>query len=364
MSQLELNCAENIIARLKVDGGTRVFPGILQPAGALLDLYGEEIRARAFETGDGSGELMLRPDFTVAVVRHHLESGRRSARYVYAGPVFRRQGAYQSSSSEFLQAGFEEFGRQDKAAADADAFALAAEVLGDLDLRPSTGDIGILKAAVESLETTRARKAALLRHTWRPARFRSMMSRFSATGSVTASRQALLERARRLGVPQVVEEAGPIVGLRELDEIEERMAVLEADTTTPPLDSGQVSAMDSILSFRGSSVAAAERLRGLQASLPCLGSALDLLEDRLTRIEGLGFDASELAFEGSYGRTAMEYYDGFVFGFYAPARPDLPAAASGGRYDELSRILSRGRRIPSVGAILRPDVLCSLGWRG
>ena len=30
-----------------------------------------------------------------------------------------------------------------------------------------------------------------------------------------------------------------------------------------------------------------------------------------------GIDAERLPFEASYGRTSMEYYDGFVFGFYA-----------------------------------------------
>ena len=38
-----------------------------------------------------------------------------------------------------------------------------------------------------------------------------------------------------------------------------------------------------------------------------------------------GVDVDNLDFEGSsYGRTSMEYYDGFVFGFYAETRPDLP----------------------------------------
>ena len=35
-----------------------------------------------------------------------------------------------------------------------------------------------------------------------------------------------------------------------------------------------------------------------------------------------GVDVAGLDFEASYGRTSMEYYDGFVFGFYAESRPD------------------------------------------
>ena len=61
--------------------GAEVFePSILQPAGALLGLYGEEIRARAFVTQDPlKGEMMLRPDFTVPLVQQHMDAGRAAA---------------------------------------------------------------------------------------------------------------------------------------------------------------------------------------------------------------------------------------------------------------------------------------------
>ena len=65
----------------------------------------------------------------------------------------------------------------------------------------------------------------------------------------------------------------------------------------------------------------------------------------------------KLDFEASYGRTSMEYYDGFVFGFYSEARPDLPPVASGGRYDALTQRLGQGKSIPAVGGVIRPDIL-------
>mgnify|MGYP000353704886 CR=1 FL=1 len=41
----------------------------LLPAETLLDLYGEDIRARAYVTNDPvMGERMMRPDFTVPIV--------------------------------------------------------------------------------------------------------------------------------------------------------------------------------------------------------------------------------------------------------------------------------------------------------
>ncbi|HHI69692.1 MAG TPA: ATP phosphoribosyltransferase regulatory subunit, partial [Rhodobacteraceae bacterium] len=74
-----------------------------------------------------------------------------------------------------------------------------------------------------------------------------------------------------------------------------------------------------------------------------------------------GVDVQALDFEGSYGRTTLEYYDGFVFGFYAETRPDLPAVASGGRYDALTSVLGQGRSIPAVGGVIRPELVLELG---
>ena len=72
-------------------------------------------------------------------------------------------------------------------------------------------------------------------------------------------------------------------------------------------------------------------------------------------------DVAMLEFEASYGRSSMEYYDGFVFGFYAERRPDLPPVATGGRYDALTRQLGRGREIPAVGGVIRPGLVIDLG---
>ena len=62
-------------------GAIPVETSILQPAETLLDLYGEDIRARAYVTSDAlRGEQMLRPDFTVPVVQMHMEHGAEPAR--------------------------------------------------------------------------------------------------------------------------------------------------------------------------------------------------------------------------------------------------------------------------------------------
>jgi histidyl-tRNA synthetase len=93
MTPLEAETAR-LAVLFRAAGADPVAPSVLQPAGTLLDLYGEDIRARAYTTRDPArGELMLRPDFTVPVIEHHLATGRAAGRYTYSGPVFRMQEA-------------------------------------------------------------------------------------------------------------------------------------------------------------------------------------------------------------------------------------------------------------------------------
>ena len=84
-------------------------------------------------------------------------------------------------------------------------------------------------------------------------------------------------------------------------------------------------------------------------------------DDVLEALERAGLAPDSLEFEASYGRTQMEYYDGFVFGFSVPKRPDLPPVATGGRYDALTRRLGGGHEIPAVGGVIRPDQVVALG---
>ena len=68
--------AERLYAAFLAAGAAPVEADIRRPADTLLDLDGEDIRARAYVTHDPiRGEMMLRPDFTVPVVQAHMASG-------------------------------------------------------------------------------------------------------------------------------------------------------------------------------------------------------------------------------------------------------------------------------------------------
>ena len=119
--------------------------------------------------------------------------------------------------------------------------------------------------------------------------------------------------------------------------------------------------LDAVTAVRETSDNALQRLRDLAVDMPAISAAVDRFAERLEALEARGIAAAELEFEASYGRSQMEYYDGFVFGFHAETRPDLPPVATGGRYDALTRQLGRGREIPAVGGVVRPALVLELG---
>ena len=355
----------SILAVLSSTGAMRVEPAALQPADVLLDLYGEDIRARAFVTRDEGAEMMLRPDFTVPIVQLHMDGGADPARYAYCGPVWRRQEWGSDRPREYLQAGLEIFAATDPAAADAEVMALVVEALGDAPVDLVTGDLGLVLAAIDALDTTEARKAALRRHVWRPARFRALLHRYGdGQAAATAARADLLAAEHAGHTPALVSAAGTAVGLRAPADVAARVARLAAEAATPPLDPQAVAGIEAILAVEGSAPAALARLETLARTLPGLAPAVARTSARLDALAARGIPPERLRFEAGFGRTSLEYYDGFVFGALPRDRPDLPAIASGGRYDALTRALGAGAGvpagIPAVGGMIRPEALVAL----
>jgi ATP phosphoribosyltransferase regulatory subunit len=328
--------------------GQVVKADVLQPAETLLDLYGEDIRARAYLTSDPlRGEMVLRPDFTVPVVQMHMESRADPARYTYAGKVLRKHDIDETRATEYVQVGYEVFDGQNPAQADAEVFAAMAEGLDGLPVRAATGDIGVLMAAVRGLRTTDARKAALLRHIWRPGRFRALLKRFGSD-KVPPARAALL------AADDPFSGAGSDIGLRSRAEVAARIDALRADAAAAPIAAEEIALIDAILGLRQTATNVLSVLRDIAVDMPAIGDAVSGMDARLSALTARGVDVATLDFEGSYGRTSLEYYDGFVFGFYAIDRPDLPPVATGGRYDALTAQLGQGRAVPAVCGVIMP----------
>lgn len=330
--------AQRLLALFTGRGAEVVETDILQPAGPFLDLYGEDIRARAYRVADPiRGEMMLRPDHTVPLLRRHIEEGAGEARYAYAGEVFRRQERAEGPS-EYVQVGYEVIGAGPEA--DAEVLAAMAEALAGTGARPVTGDIGLLIAAVDSLDTTDRRKAALMRHIWRPARFDALLDRFAGPAP-----------ERDVAAAEAAIEAYPENGLRTAGEVRERLEALREDAAQPPVPALQIEAMRALEDLSGPASTIPDRLSDLARALPGLAGAATRMERRVADCRAAGLP--DLPFDASHGRGALEYYDGMVFAFAAPGRPPV---ATGGRYDALATALG-GEAVTAVGGVIRPHAL-------
>jgi len=342
--------AKRLAVVFEATGAEVVELNFLQISNVLLDLYGEDIRGRAFITNDPVyGEMMLRPDFTIPIVEQHMANSVSPARYTYCGKVFRRQEEFPDRPREFLQVGYEIFDGANPEKADAEVFSLVNEALNGFPVRIATGDIGILMAAVRSLSTTETRKKALLRHIWRPNRFRTLLNQFSGLSSKPQPNQDFEDYNKLLDKFQTI-------GSRNVQEIKERLQQIKLESETDPIDPEEVKILDELFSLKHRCTVALNHLEKLSKKMPGIELTVDNFAKRLAFLEKNGIKVDLLDFEGSYGRTSMEYYDGFVFGFYSEIHTELAPVATGGRYDALTARIGQGKKIPAVGAVLRPDL--------
>lgn len=340
---------QRLLAAFRAAGAVEVAPDILLPADTLLDLYGEDIRARAYITDDPlRGEVVLRPDFTVPIVQMHMAGGAEPARYCYLGEVFRKQdpGDHRPAvprDNEYLQAGFEVFDRNAQGA-DVEVFALIHRLLAPLGLTAVMGDMGLVRDAILALPLAQPRREALLHHIWRPLRFDRLLARFAGPGA-----------ARTLP-----DSDAPWTGLRRPDEMADRIARLQADAAEAPLPQAAVEGLNAVLHVAGPADQALHQLQDLATAQPRLAPAVARLKARLDALAAAGIDLATLRFDAGLGRGTMEYYDGMTFTFLNPREPEGPPVASGGRYDRLTAELGRGRAIPAVGGIIRPGLVAEL----
>ena len=349
-------------------GAEDVEPAALQPADLLLNLYGEDLRARAYVTDDPvQGDLILRPEFTAPVaLLHRSRNAAAPARYAYAGSVWRRQNPGSARPTEFLQAGVEAIGEADAVVADAEIFALTARALaecGPLDV--ATGDLSIARAAISGLGLPARRAGLLRRHLWRPARFRALLESFGPGGGEASDlRKGLLAAAEagEAALAGFIAEAAPEAGLRSPQEIAARATALAQEAASPPLDPARIAFVEALLAVKGPGPQALADMQALAAEAPAetaaaLAPALERMARRLDALSARGH--ADLPFDASFGR-ALEYYDGFTFEFRRPDMPHLPPLGGGGRYDALTARLGlgpSGAGLPAIGAAVRPEAM-------
>ena len=350
--------AETLLQSFAEAGYQRAEPAVLQPAEPFLDLSGEDIRKSLYLTTDPSGEeLCLRPDLTIPVARDYLASSRAGhpAGFSYLGAVFRYRGG---RPSEFLQAGIESFGRQDRAAADAEMLALALKatsaVGADVEIR--TGDVALFTALIDALGLYPVWRRRLMKDFNRKITLDQDMERLTVASAAARNEYegvlaALAGSDRKAALALVTDlmsiAGATAVGGRTVAEIADRF--LEQST----LKGGALprNALNLIKRFLGISGTPAEAIAGLRslaadASLD-IGAAIDQLEARVGFMAKQGIDTAKVRFATSFGR-GLDYYTGFEFELQRKGNGVEPLVA-GGRYDGLLSQLGATAPIPAVG---------------
>jgi ATP phosphoribosyltransferase regulatory subunit len=363
--------ADALLASFAQAGYVRAEPAVLQPAEPFLDLSGEDIRKSLYLTTDMSGdELCLRPDLTIPVARDYLASRRagQPAGFSYLGPVFRHRW---NQPSEFLQAGIESFGRQDRAAADAEMLALALEAtsaFGVDDVEIKTGDVALFNTLIDALQLYPVWRRRLIKDFNRKISLTEDIERLTlktAPGrneyeGVLAALAGSDRKAALALVTDLMSIAGATnVGGRTVAEIADRF--LEQSTLKAgalPRDAASI--IKRFLGIAGDPDDAVAQLRLLAADAKVdIHAAIDQLESRIGFMAARGIDVGKTRFSTSFGR-GLDYYTGFEFELHKSGNGVEPLVA-GGRYDGLMTQLGAATPIPAVGFSVWVEALTKIG---
>jgi ATP phosphoribosyltransferase regulatory subunit len=352
-------------------GYVRSEPAILQPAEPFLDLSGEDIRKSLYLTTDAGGEeLCLRPDLTIPVARAYLASGDvgKPVGYSYLGPVFRYRGG---RPSEFLQAGIESFGRQDRTAADAEMLALALEAVaafGVHDVETRTGDVALFNALIDALDLYPVWRRRLIKDFNRKVSLEQDLERLTIASSTSRNEYegvlaALAGSDRKAAlalVTDLMSIAGTTnVGGRTVAEIADRF--LEQSTLKGgALPRDALNLIKRFLAISGEPDDAIGQLRALASDAKLdIGGAIDQLESRVGFMAARGIDIGKTRFSTSFGR-GVDYYTGFEFELHQKGNGVEPLVA-GGRYDGLMTRLGAATPIAAVGFSVWVEALTRIG---
>jgi ATP phosphoribosyltransferase regulatory subunit len=353
-----------ILSHFAREGFARREPRLLQPASVFLDRSGEDFRGRLYLTSDSSGaEFCLRPEYTIPVCLDYLgsrEAGRPAA-FAYGGSIFRCPEGGMAGRGEYLQAGLESFGRDDREAADAEILASAleaAKTAGARDLEVRIGDAGLVATFLDRLdlppvwrrrvEAGRARRQTLAAIFTRPAR----NGGGEQAGVLAALAKADPQDARRL-VEDLFSIAGiRAVGGRSAGEIAERFLDQATLAEGVGVSSEKRALAEAFFAVEGAPDAASAALRHLASDARLdLGAALDFFDTRSSFIAARGLFLDDMTFSASFARH-LDYYSGFVFEARHAHQSDGAPVIGGGRYDRLLRTLGAKMDIPAVGAAI------------
>jgi ATP phosphoribosyltransferase regulatory subunit len=352
-----------IRAALAAAGAKSVDAPILQPLNLLLDLAGEAMRARLFVVqGEGGAEACLRPDFTVAVARRHIESGAVAGRYAYEGPAF-RAAPHGDQPEEFVQLGVELFAPAGGATVEADAEIAglawrAAQAGGRDDLTLWLGDVDLFSAFIGALSLPDILAARLKRVAGRPRLLNAELARAGETAERATQGQlaAMLSGLSTAKAAAMLEEVWALAGVepvggRGASEIAARLVRRAEAAVAPSLTQAQAAAIHAFMAISEAPEEGLRQVRALGGRSAGLDAALADWQARLGCLSEVPVE--RMRFAPALGH-AFDYYDGVTFEVRSDALGAERPVASGGRYDGLLARLGEATAAGAVGCVVRP----------
>jgi ATP phosphoribosyltransferase regulatory subunit len=350
-----------------------IAPDIIQPADMFLESSGENIRARTYVFTDPAGaELCLRPDLTVPACRYHLSHAKDmggEARYCYSGTAFRFSRAKDARlhPSEFDQAGIEWFSAGDPVAAEAEVLNLAlraVEAAGLKHHRITTGDLGLFRALLSSIDMPDRWRRRLLHHFWRPNAFRELLDLL--TGERERSRSSISPHVDAVAdcddkgalayVEKLLLGGVPLIGGRSTQQIASRLREKAQDRSERRLSPEARRRIDDYLSIVAPLQRSVPLLERFAEGAPVFAAALDRFSQRLRELKRRRINLEGATFSAVFGRS-LEYYTGLVFEIEADIAGVTVQIAGGGRYDSLMSDIGSPIAIPAVGCAIHTERL-------
>ncbi|MCY6382275.1 ATP phosphoribosyltransferase regulatory subunit [Hoeflea prorocentri] len=353
---------EEVLALFAERGAEAVDIPVIQPADPFLDMAGEDLRRRIFLTESETGKsLCLRPEFTIPVCLRHIElQPGTPRRYAYHGQVFRQR---RDGGNEFYQAGIEDLGNMDMAAADAAAVKDAADTLAALlpgaQLITTLGDQTVFEAVVESLGLPDGWQTRLIRAFGDAGQLDALLGSLSKPSAplpgLDGEVAALLSAGDEDGLAALLDKRMRASGLmsnasRTPAEIAARVFE-KARLSSVHLDAKALDvlktflALDTPLADAPDALAAFARIAGLD-----IAAALTAFDDRVSALKKSGFSLDQSHYRAAFGRP-LDYYTGLVF----EHSTNGAVLAGGGRFDRLLTLLGAQTTIPAVGFSLWLD---------
>jgi ATP phosphoribosyltransferase regulatory subunit HisZ len=319
----------------------------IEAADIFLTRAGDQVLSQLFSFEHRGQRLALRPEFTTPALQHYIEAGTAGqplglVRWSFEGVVYEEM--ERDREAEHFTVGAELIGT---AAPWADGEAIAVAFAGvqhalnaqtDAGRVVRVGHIGLVRAALGALGFDAREQNLLLHGRADPPAAAGEATAASAipTATVTADtlRSVLIGGQRQ-----------NTMGGRTADEIAERLARKQARRTQAARwETGRQLMQD--LARTHTLAGLRERLHTLTAAHSAVGEALANLEHVLAWAAALGVPDAIVQIQPMIAR-AWEYYTGVVFQIEYDGR----VLTSGGRYDELARLLGARADIPAVGFV-------------